>query len=103
MTIYVLKWLPEQTNEGLFSQLRRYQRFRPQTLSVTSRQVGFENGYFFSFFHIPNESILVLDFIDRIRRHFRTFRANFGADEKKLMAIQSVSGDFGKLIDGMHP
>jgi hypothetical protein len=52
---------------------------------------------------MPDESIFVLDFIDRIGQHWRTFRANFGADEKKLMAVQSVSGDFGKLIDGMRP
>ena len=31
---------------------------------------------------MPDESIFVLDFIDRIGRHWRTFRANFGADEK---------------------
>ena len=58
-----------------------------QTSAVTAWQVGFKNRYFFSFFHMSDESILILDFIHWIGRHFRTLGRNFGADEEELMTV----------------
>src|SRR5215831_1949042 len=63
---------------------------KTQTSRVTGWQVSFENRYVFGFFHMPDEPILVLDFINRIGWHFSAVRSNFGANEKKLPAVQSL-------------
>src|SRR5262249_36777397 len=55
---------------------------KTQTSRVTGRQVSFENRYVFSFFHMPDESILILYFINRIGWHFSAVRSNFGANKK---------------------
>jgi hypothetical protein len=52
---------------------------------------------------MPDESILILYFINRIGWHFSAVRSNFGANEKKLPAVQSLGHNCTKLILGMRP
>src|SRR5215813_8926105 len=94
---FIGNWAPELNSISIFMSLKT------QTSRVTGWQVSFENRYVFSFFHMPNESILVLYFINRIRRDFRTLRCNFGANEKKLLAVQSLCHNCAKLILAMRP
>lgn len=52
---------------------------------------------------MPDKTILVLDFVNWIRRYFCALRRDLGADETKLITAQSVADDLGKLIDGVCP
>src|SRR5215813_9704276 len=94
---FIGNWAPELNSISIFMSLKT------QTSRVTGWQVSFENRYAFSFFHMPNESILVLYFINRIGGHFRTLRSHFGPNEKKLLTVQSLDHNCAKLIPGIRP
>src|SRR5215475_6724775 len=96
---FIGNWAPELNSISTFMSLD----MSTQTSRVTGRQVSFENRYVFSFFHMPDESILILYFINRIGWHFSAVRSNFGANEKKLPAVQSLGHNCTKLIVGMRP
>src|SRR5262247_2850907 len=94
---FIGNWAPELNSISIFMSLKT------QTSRVTGWQVSFENRYVFSFFHMPDESILILYFINRIGWHFSAVRSNFGANEKKLPGVQSLGHNCTKLILGMRP